>query len=67
LQAGNTGFIVGDGQLNYATEQVVEGYYDVAVIKGANLALDYTLVNNPGYNADRGPASIFSLRLHLEF
>lgn len=66
-QAGNAGFIVGDGRLNYATEQIVETYYDVALLKGANLALDYAFVNNPGYNADRGPASIFSLRLHLEF
>jgi len=67
LEAGNTGFIVGDGRLNYATEQVVETYYDVALLKGANLAVNYAFVNNPGYNADRGPASVFSLRLHVEF
>jgi high affinity Mn2+ porin len=66
-QAGNIGFIVGDGQLNYAPEEIIETYYDLAMIKGAHLALDYMFVNHPGYNADRGPVSILSMRVHLEF
>ena len=65
--AGNIGFIVGDGRLNYATEDIIETYYDAALFKGASLALDYQFVANPGYNADRGPVSIIALRLHLEF
>jgi len=65
--AGNIGFIVGDGRLRYAPEEIIETYYDLAVIKGANLALDYSFVNHPGYNADRGPVSVISLRVHLEF
>jgi len=28
---------------------------------------DYQLITNPAYNADRGPISIFSGRLHGEF
>ena len=28
---------------------------------------DYQYVTNPAYNRDRGPVSIFSLRLHAEF
>ena len=28
---------------------------------------DYQLIANPAYNADRGPVSIFSGRLHGEF
>jgi high affinity Mn2+ porin len=67
LEAGNTGFIVGDGALNYATEQVLETYYDWSLFKGASVALDYQFIDNPGYNADRGPVSIFALRLHAEF
>src|SRR5258708_23126000 len=50
--AGNTGFIVGAGRLNYATEQIVETYYDFQIHKGADFTLDYQLVNNPAYNAD---------------
>jgi high affinity Mn2+ porin len=65
--AGNIGFIVGDGRLNYATEQIIESYYDFSLFKGASIALDYQFVNNPGYNADRGPVSIFGVRVHAEF
>jgi high affinity Mn2+ porin len=67
LAAGNTGFIVGDGALNYATEQIIETYYDWTLFKGASVALDYQFIDNPGYNADRGPVSIFGVRLHAEF
>jgi high affinity Mn2+ porin len=28
---------------------------------------DYQFVVNPAYNRDRGPVSIFGLRLHAEF
>ena len=67
LEAGNTGFIVGDGALNYATEQIIETYYDWALFKGASIALDYQFIDNPGYNADRGPVSVIGVRLHAEF
>ena len=29
--------------------------------------LDYQLVVNPGYNADRGPVSVIATRLHTQF
>jgi high affinity Mn2+ porin len=67
LEAGNTGFIVGDGALNYATEQIIETYYDWALFKGASIALDYQFIDNPGYNAGRGPVSVIGVRLHAEF
>ena len=66
-EAGNIGFIVGDGQLNYKPEEIVEAYYDAQIVKGANLGLDYQFIANPGYNADRGPVSIIGVRVHLEF
>ena len=31
------------------------------------LTFDYQFITNPAYNADRGPVSIFSGRLHAEF
>ena len=71
LAAGGLGILVGDGRLNYATEHVLEASYDIKLFQAGSwithLAVDYQLVSNPGYNADRGPASIFGMRLHTEF
>ncbi len=67
LAAGGTGLLIGDGRLNYRTERILEAYYAYSVIKGVMLTADYQLVVNPAYNADRGPVSIFSGRLHAEF
>jgi high affinity Mn2+ porin len=39
----------------------------MSVVKGVTLTFDYQFMMNPGYNADRGPISIFSGRLHVEF
>lgn len=67
LEAGGIGFITGDGRLRYAPEWITEAYYDMRVAPGLNLAADYQLVVNPGYNADRGPVHLFALRAHAEF
>ncbi len=68
LNAGGLGILVGDGKLPHpGAEGVVETYYDVPVRRFAHMSLDYQFVNNPGYNRDRGPVSIFALRLHAQF
>ncbi|TWB03651.1 carbohydrate porin [Bradyrhizobium stylosanthis] len=67
LAAGGTGLLIGDGQLNYRTERILEAYYAYSVVKSVTMTADYQLVVNPAYNADRGPVSIFSGRLHAEF
>jgi high affinity Mn2+ porin len=59
--------LIGDGRLNHGTERIMETYYAFAVAKGVTFTADYQLVVNPAYNADRGPVSIFSGRLHGEF
>jgi high affinity Mn2+ porin len=59
--------LIGDGQLNYRPEQIFETYYAYSLNKNVTLTADYQLVVNPSYNADRGPVSIFSGRLHGEF
>ena len=66
LAAGGHGFFIGDGQLNYRPEQIVEIYYAAVTFPGLWLTADYQHVANPAYNADRGPADIFGVRLHLE-
>jgi high affinity Mn2+ porin len=66
--AGGLGILVGDGQLPSAgPEQIIETYYSLAVLKYTHLTADYQLVNNPAYNRDRGPVSVFGLRLHAQF
>jgi high affinity Mn2+ porin len=67
LAAGGLGPLIGDGQLNYQPERVFETYYAYALNKSLTLTADYQLLTNPAYNADRGPVSIFSGRLHGEF
>ncbi len=67
LRAGGNGFILGDGTLRYAPEQLAELYY-LSELKKDMLYLTaaYQLLVNPGYNKDRsGPVNIFSLRLHV--
>jgi high affinity Mn2+ porin len=65
--AGGLGILIGDGQLNYRPEQILEVFYAYSVNKWATLTFDYQFVDNPGYNASRGPVSIFSGRLHAQF
>lgn len=65
--AGGLGILIGDGQLNYRREKILEAYYAYSLNQWTTLTFDYQFIGNPGYNADRGPASIFSGRLHAEF
>jgi len=66
LEAGGTGILDGDGALNYGWEKVLETYYDFSVWGGIHIALDYQYVDNPAFNRDRGPVSIFGARLHWQ-
>lgn len=67
LVAGGTGILDGDGALNYGWEKILETYYDCHVWKTVHFALDYQFINNPAFNQDRGPVSVFGARLHWEF
>ena len=68
LNLGGLGILVGDGKLPHpGAEQVVETYYSLAVASWAKLSLDYQYVKNPAYNRDRGPVSIYALRVHAQF
>lgn len=66
LAAGGYGFIIGDGQINYGYENIIEAYYIYKMLKLFWLTVDYQLVNHPGYNKDRGPVNVFALRFHYE-
>jgi high affinity Mn2+ porin len=67
LAAGGLGFFLGDGALNYRPEVILETYYSLNVAKDTWFSADFQRISNPGYNADRGPASVVSARLHYGF
>ena len=67
LAAGGFGFLLGDGKLNYGRENIIESYYTLHAWRGIFPSFDLQYVWNPGYNRDRGPVIVPSLRLHLEF
>ena len=67
LALGGSGFLLGDGRLNYGRENIVETYYTFHVWRGIYPAFGVQHINNPGYNRDRGPVVVPTLRLHLEF
>lgn len=67
LRAGGLGILVGDGRLNYATEDLLETYYRFQVSAPVSLTANYQFVLHPAYNQDRGPVSILALRLHLQY
>jgi high affinity Mn2+ porin len=67
LEAGGLGILAGDGALNYGWEKVLETYYDFQVWQSLHFALDYQFVDNPAFNRDRGPVSVFGARLHWQY
>ena len=67
LADGGLGFLLGDGNLNYGRENILETYYTVHVWRGIYLAPGLQHIVNPGYNRDRGPVLVPSFRAHIEF
>jgi hypothetical protein len=67
LAAGGLGFFIGDGQLTYRTENIFETFYSLGTVKDLWVSLGFQRIFNPAYNADRGPVSVASARLHYGF
>jgi carbohydrate-selective porin OprB len=66
LALGGMGFLLGDGKLNYARENILETYYTARLWRGVFASFDLQHINNPGYNRVRGPVVVPGLRLHIE-
>jgi hypothetical protein len=66
LALGGLGFILGDGGLTYSPEKIFETYYTAHLWRGISIAGDFQHVADPGYNSDRGPALVSSIRIHFE-
>jgi carbohydrate-selective porin OprB len=69
LAAGGTSFFIGDGAAltHYRPEMILEAFYSFAMTRGTWLTADYQRVQNPAYNADRGPINVYAARFHSEF
>ena len=67
LADGGLGFLLGDGRLHYGRETTEEAYYNAHAWRGLFFALGLSHINNPGYNRDRGPVWVPSVRCHVEF
>lgn len=65
--AGGLGILIGDGRLAYAPEKIGELYYALHLGRALVATLDNQRVVNPAYNHERGPVSIYGVRLHAEF
>ncbi|HWE47371.1 MAG TPA: carbohydrate porin [Caulobacteraceae bacterium] len=67
LAAGGLGILVGDGRLPHeGDERVLETFYALPIVKNARASFDYQLFENPAFSRDRGPVSVFGLRLHVQ-
>jgi hypothetical protein len=67
LMEGGQGLTLGDGNLRYDPETIWEAYYMRQVSKRWQMSADVQWISNPGYNQDRGPAPVLSLRARYTF
>lgn len=67
LGLGGLGFLLGDGKLTYGREDILESYYTAHNWRGLFSSFDFQYVAHPGYNRDRGPVAVFSVRTHIDF
>jgi high affinity Mn2+ porin len=67
FNAGGLGILAGDGVLPHpGDERIIETYYSLPILKFTHLSFDYQFVDNPAFNRDRGPVSVFGVRLHTQ-
>lgn len=67
LTFSSHGILVGDGRMNYRTEDIFETYHAWAIQKELVATFDYQFVANVAHDADRSPVPIFSARVHAEW
>jgi len=67
LAAGGLGFMLGDGALNYGAESVVDAYYRFSPVRFFAVSAEGQRFTNLAFNRDRGPVTVWGLRLHASF
>jgi len=67
LHYGGSGFLLGDGNLTYGRENILEWYYNAHVWRGMYGMVGGSFIAHPGYNRDRGPLYVPAVRVHIDF
>jgi hypothetical protein len=67
LHYGGLGFLLGDGNLTYGRENILEWYYNAHLWRGLYAMCGGSQIENPGYNRDRGPVYVSTIRAHIDF
>jgi hypothetical protein len=67
LRLGGLGFVLGDGNLRYGRETILETYYTARLWRGLYASIGGSYIVNPGYNRDRGPVFVQMARVHVDF
>jgi hypothetical protein len=67
LHYGGLGFLLGDGNLRYGREDIMEWYYNAHIWRGLFGTFGGTQIAHPGYNTDRGPVYVTTVRAHVDF
>ena len=67
LHYGGLGFLLGDGGLNYGRENILEWYYNAHIWRGLYAMGGGSYIVDPGYNRDRGPVYVPTVRTHVDF
>jgi high affinity Mn2+ porin len=69
LAAGGVGFLIGDGKLRYGSENIVEAYYrfQPPYLTFVQITPAIQHVDHPGYNEDRGPLYVYTIRVNLHY
>ena len=67
LALGGVDGFLGDGAIKPGAESSLDMFYSVSIRKSFWLTGDFQYVANPGFNVDRGPVNIFTVRVHGEF
>src|SRR5664279_5912244 len=67
LAAGGLGSMLGDGALHASAEEVLDVFYSASLSSFAAVTLEAEHYWSPGFNRDRGPLTVYGLRLHAHF
>jgi len=63
--AGGMGILIGDGTLrDYGLEKILETYYSRNLNNDWTVSADVQYIEHPAYNRDRGPVTVFGVRIH---
>jgi high affinity Mn2+ porin len=67
LNRGGIDGFIGDGRITYRPEMAIDLFYSYNAWSSLWFTADYQHIENPAYNADRGPVDVYAVKGHFEF